>query len=66
MPENRNRCTDAVVCAHAHPHLSTLAPTFSQKLATSFMKVILVARKELAAYLVNSALRSSMNKMGLP
>ena len=46
--------------------MSTSAPTFSQKLATSFMKVILVARKELAAYLVNSALRSSMNKMGLP
>ena len=46
--------------------MSTSAPTSSQKLATSFMNVILVAKKEFAAYLVSSALRSSMNNTGLP
>ena len=34
--------------------MSTSAPTISQKLATSFIKVILVAKKEFAAYFVSS------------
>jgi hypothetical protein len=32
----------------------TLAPTFSQMVAISLMKVILTARKPLAAYLISS------------
>ena len=35
----------------------TSAPTFSQRSAISLMKVIFVARKALAAYLVSSAVR---------
>ena len=46
--------------------LSTLAPTRSHTLAISFMKVIFVARKALAAYLVISEDRSSITTMGLP
>ena len=46
--------------------LSTSAPTNSQKLAISFMNVILVAKNELAAYFVNSADFSSINKIGFP
>src|SRR5664279_4842989 len=40
------------------------APTFSDKSAISLMKVILVARKALAAYLINSAVRSAVNIIG--
>ena len=39
---------------------SISAPTRSAKLAISFMKLILVANMQLAAYLVNSALRTPM------
>ena len=35
----------------------TSAPTFSHRSAISLMKVILVARKALAAYLISSAVR---------
>ena len=44
---------------------STSAPTWSQKFAISFIKEILVAKNAFAAYLVNSALLSSMKMMGL-
>ena len=37
----------------------TSAPTFSQRSAISLMKVILVARKALAAYLISSAVSSA-------
>ena len=34
---------------------STLTPVFSHKFAISFINVILVAKKEFEAYLINSA-----------
>ena len=40
----------------------TLAPTSSHRLAISLMKVILVARKALAAYLVSSDVRRLVNE----
>ncbi len=46
--------------------LSTSAPTFSQKLAISFMNVILVAKNAFAAYFVSSADFSSITIIGLP
>ena len=45
---------------------STLAPTSSHRLAISFIKVILVAKNALAAYLVISAERSSIKIIGFP
>ncbi len=42
----------------------TSAPTFSHRSAISLMKVILVARKALAAYLVNSAVRREVTRIG--
>ena len=39
----------------------TSAPTFSHRSAISLMKVILVARKALAAYLISSAVRRPVN-----
>ena len=39
---------------------SMSAPTFSASSASSFMKLMRVASIELAAYLVNSALRTSI------
>ena len=43
----------------------TSAPTFSQRSAISLMKVILVARNALAAYLISSAVRRSVNRIGV-
>ncbi len=43
----------------------TLAPTFSHSSAISLMKVILVARKALEAYLISSAVRRLVNTMGV-
>ena len=40
------------------------APTFSDRSAISLMKVILVARKALAAYLISSAVRRVVNISG--
>ena len=40
------------------------APTFSDRSAISLMKVILVARKALAAYLISSAVRRVVNING--
>ncbi len=40
--------------------ISTSAPSLSARLAISFMKLILVASMQLAAYLVSSAERTSM------
>ena len=42
----------------------TSAPTFSQRSAISLMKVILVARKAFAAYLISSAVRRPVNIIG--
>ena len=42
----------------------TSAPTASQRLATSFMNEILVASSALEAYLVISALRTPMTRIG--
>ena len=42
----------------------TSAPTFSHRSAISLMKVILVARKALAAYLISSAVRRLVNSIG--
>jgi hypothetical protein len=42
----------------------TLPPTFSQRSAISLMKVILVARKALAAYLMSSDVRRSVKSSG--
>ena len=42
----------------------TSAPTFSARSAISLMKVILVARKALAAYLISSAVRRAVNISG--
>ncbi|MDF9864737.1 hypothetical protein M2437_003719 [Methylorubrum pseudosasae] len=42
----------------------TLAPTCSHRSAISLMKVILVARNALAAYLVSSAVRRPVNRIG--
>ncbi len=42
----------------------TLAPTCSHRSAISLMKVILVARKALAAYLVSSAVRREVTRIG--
>src|SRR6266581_57126 len=42
----------------------TSAPTFSARSAISLMKVILVARNALAAYLINSAVRRAVNISG--
>src|ERR1700739_3023662 len=42
----------------------TSAPTFSERSAISLMKVILVARKALAAYLISSAVRRAVNISG--
>ena len=42
----------------------TSAPTFSHRSAISLMKVILVARKALAAYLISSAVRRSVKRIG--
>ena len=52
-------CADAVVEPDATRTSCTSAPTFSQRSAISLMKVILVARKALAAYLVNSAVAAA-------
>ena len=41
------------------------APVFSQRLASSLMKLILAASRQLAAYLVISALSGDMVKSGL-
>src|SRR5437762_2016892 len=43
----------------------TSAPTASQRSATSLMKVIFVARKALAAYLISSAVSSVVNTIGV-
>lgn len=45
---------------------STFAPTFSQRLAISFIKLILVASIEFAAYFVISADGTSIKSMGCP
>ena len=45
---------------------STSAPTFSQSSATSLMKVILVARKPLEAYLIISADSTLVTTNGTP
>jgi hypothetical protein len=45
---------------------STLAPTASQTLATSFMKEIRVASMAFAAYLHSSALAQSISMIGAP
>ena len=42
----------------------TSAPTFSHRSAISLMKVILVARNALAAYLISSAVRRSVIRIG--
>ncbi|MNL65316.1 hypothetical protein D3C87_1896320 [compost metagenome] len=44
---------------------STSAPTRSQMLAISLMKEILVAKKQLAAYLIISALLRSVTMKGI-
>jgi hypothetical protein len=56
---------DAPVKTHALGHLSfTSAPTRSQSAAISLMKVILVARNALAAYLIISADSRSVVTIG--
>jgi hypothetical protein len=42
----------------------TSAPTISHRSAISLMKVILVARNALAAYLISSAVRREVNRIG--
>ena len=42
----------------------TSAPTFSQRSAISLMKVIFIARKALAAYLISSEVRRLVNRIG--
>jgi len=42
---------------------SMSAPTWSARLASSFMKLMRVASMALAAYLVNSALLTSMTRV---
>ena len=46
--------------------MSTFAPTFSHRFATSFMKEMRVASIPFAAYLVISAEAMSMKITGLP
>jgi hypothetical protein len=55
---------DAVVEPDAARTSCTSAPTFSHRSAISLMKVILVARKALAAYLISSAVRRPVNRIG--
>src|SRR5204863_6069285 len=43
----------------------TSAPTFSQRSAISLMKVILVARKPLAAYLISSEVSMPVKMIGV-
>ena len=43
----------------------TSAPTASQRSAISLMKVIFIARKALAAYLISSEVRRSVNSIGV-
>ena len=42
----------------------TSAPTFSHRSAISLMNVTFIARKELAAYLVSSAVSIPVNRIG--
>ncbi len=66
MPANRKRLPIRVSVPIPRRMLSTSAPTFSHKLAISFIKVIFVASIAFAAYLVISELRSSITIIGLP
>ncbi len=43
----------------------TSAPTASHRSAISLMKVIFIARKALAAYLISSEVRRSVNRIGV-
>ena len=43
----------------------TSAPTCSQRSATSLMKVIFMARKALAAYLISSEVRRPVKTIGV-
>ncbi len=55
---------DAVVETDAERDSCTSAPTRSHRSAISLMKVILVARKALAAYLISSAVRRPVVMIG--
>ena len=66
MPGKRKRLPIRLSEPIPRRTISTSAPTCSQKLAISFMKEILVAKNAFAAYFVNSALLSSMKRIGLP
>ena len=66
VPANRNRFPIRVSVPIPCLTASTSAPRSEHRLAISFMKVILVAKKALAAYLVNSADFISIKMMGLP
>ena len=43
----------------------TSAPTSSHRSAISLMKVIFIARNALAAYLISSAVRRPVNRIGV-
>ena len=45
---------------------SMFAPLRSQRFAISFMKLIFIAKKPLAAYFTSSDERASIAKIGLP
>ena len=57
---------DAPVEADGAPHVVDVGAHASHRCAISFMNEILVASIALAAYLVISALRLSMTRIGLP
>ena len=56
---------DAAVVADAAADFVDVGPVRSQRLAISLMKLILVASRQLAAYLVISALSGDMSSNGL-
>jgi hypothetical protein len=60
-PACRNFAADAAVQAHRLGDLETSAPTRSASNAISLMKLILVARKLLQAYLISSAVSMRRN-----
>ena len=66
MPGNKKRLPILSSLPIPLRTISTSAPSNSQSWAISFMKVIFIAKKELAAYLVSSALFSSIKITGLP
>ena len=64
-PGMQELAADPAVEADALGHVWTSAPTRSHRSAISLMKVILVARKALVAYLISSAVSSEVNRIGV-